>query len=64
MIGEILYLLSVFSAAIALLVRFGFLRGFLSKVLGERILYELTNSLKVSTPNLKSTFDGNNSASL
>jgi len=62
MISEILYLLFVFIAGIALMVRFGFFRGFLSKVLGEKILAELS-SLKVSAPNLKSTSDSNNSAS-
>ncbi len=62
MISETLYLLFVFIAGIAVMVRFGFMRRFLSKVLGEKILAELS-SLKVSAPNLKSTSDSNNSTS-
>ncbi len=62
MISETLYLLFVFIAGIAVMVRFGFMRRFLSKVLGEKILAELS-SLKVSAPNLKSTSDSKNSTS-
>jgi hypothetical protein len=62
MISEILYVLFVSIAGIAYMARFGLLRRLLSKVLGQRILNELS-SLKVSAPNLKSTCDSNNSAS-
>jgi hypothetical protein len=62
MINEILYLLFVFIASIAYMVRFGFFHRLLSKVLGEKILAEVS-SLKVSAPNLKSTSDSSNSAS-
>ena len=62
MINEMLYLLFAFIAGIAVMVRFGFFHRFLSKVLGEKILAELSN-LKVSAPNLKSTSDSSNSTS-
>ena len=62
MISEILYLLFVFIAVIAVMVRFGFFQKLLSKVLGQKILAELS-SLKISTPNLKSTSDSTNSTS-
>ena len=62
MINEILYIVFAFIAGIAVMVRFGFFHRFLSKVLGEKILAELS-SLKVSAPNLKSTSDSSNSTS-
>ena len=62
MISEILYLVFAFIAGIALMVRWGFLHRLLSKVLGQRILNELS-SLKVSAPNLTSTFNSNSSTS-
>ncbi len=62
MISEILYLLFVLIAGIAYMARFGFLRRLLSKVLGQRILDELS-SLKVSAPNLKSTSDSSSFSS-
>jgi len=62
MINEMLYLLFAFIAGIAVMVRFGFFHRFLSKVLGEKILAELS-TLKLSAPNLKSTSDSSNSTS-
>ena len=62
MINEILYIVFAFIAGIAVMVRFGFFQRFLSKVLGQKILAELS-SLKVSAPNLKSTSDSSNSTS-
>lgn len=62
MLGEIVYFLFAFIACIALMVRWGFLQRFLSKVLGQRILNEVS-SLKVSAPNLKSTSDTSDSIS-
>ena len=62
MINEMLYTIFAFIAGIVVMVRFGFFQKFLSKVLGEKILAELS-SLKVSAPNLKSTSDSSNSTS-
>jgi len=61
MFSEIFYLL-YFIAGIVLMVRFGLLRRFLSAFVDQRILDELSY-LKVSAPDLSSTFDGNSSAS-
>lgn len=63
MISETICLLFVFIAGIVLIARLGFLSNLLSKFLGQKILDELS-CLKVSAPNLKSTYDGNNSVSL
>jgi hypothetical protein len=63
MINEMLYLLFSVITCIVFMVRFGFLRRLLPKSLAEKILVKL-DSLKVSTPNLKSTSDSNNSTSL
>jgi len=63
MIGETICLLFVSIASIVLMARLGFLHMFLSKFLGQQILDELS-CLKVSAPNLKSTYDSNNSVSL
>jgi len=62
MIGEIIYFLFVFIACIAFMARIGFLYRLLPKSLAQKILAELS-SLKVSTPNLKSTSNSNNSTS-
>lgn len=62
MIHEILYAVFAFIAVISVMIRFGFFQRFLSKVLGEKILADLS-SLKVSAPNLKSTSDSSNSTS-
>ena len=62
MINEILYIAFAFIAGIAVMVRFGFFHRFLSKVLGEKILAEIS-SLKISAPNLKSISDSSNSTS-
>ena len=63
MVVETIRLLFVFIASIVLMARLGFLNKLLSKVIGQKILDELS-CLKVSAPNLKSTYDGNNSVSL
>ncbi len=62
MIGEIIYFLFAFIACIAFMARIGLLYRLLPKSLAQKILAELS-SLKVSAPNLKSTSDGNTSAS-
>ena len=62
MINQVLYAVFAFIAGIAVMIRFGFFQRFLSKVLGEKILAELSN-LRVSAPNLKSTSDSSNSTS-
>jgi len=62
MISEVLYLLMVFIASIAVMWRVGLLQRLLPKSLVQKIYAELS-SLKVSAPNLKSTCDSTNSAS-
>ena len=62
MISEILYLLLVFIASIAVMWRIGLLQRILPKSVVQKIYADLS-SLKVSAPNLKSTSDGNNSMS-
>ena len=63
MIIETIRLLFVFMTGIVLLVRMGFLSQLFSKFLSQKILDELSY-LTVSAPNLKSTYDSNNSVSL
>jgi len=62
MISEILYLLLVFIASVAVMWRVGLLQRLLPKSVVQKIYVELS-SLKVSAPNLKSTSDSNNSTS-
>ena len=62
MIGEIIYLIISIVACIALMARLGLFSRLMLEFLGQRILDELS-SLKVSAPNLTSTFDGNSSPS-
>ncbi len=62
MIAELIYYLFVFIACIAFMVRFRLFYRLLPKSLAQKILAELS-SLKVSTPNLKSTSDSNTSVS-
>jgi len=62
MIGEILYLLVVFIASIGFMWRCGFLQRLMPKSLAQKI-YAKLSSLKVSAPNLKSTYDSGNSVS-
>ena len=63
MIVEIIYLIISIVAFIIMMARYGLFSRLMVEFLGQKILNELS-SLKVSTPNLTSTFDGNNSASL
>ncbi len=62
MISEILYLLLVFIASIAVMWRVGLLQRILPKSVVQKIYAELS-SLKVSAPNLKSTSDSNTAVS-
>ena len=62
MIIEIIYLITVIVAAVAVMVRWGFLSMIMMEFLGQKILNELS-CLKVSATNLTSTFDGNSSPS-
>jgi hypothetical protein len=62
MLNEILYYILSVIAGIVVMIRLGFLRRFLPAFLEQRIRTELSR-LKTSTPDLNSTFDGNNSAS-
>ena len=62
MISEILYLLLVVIAFVAVMWRVGLLQRIMPKSLVQEIYAELT-SLKVSAPNLKSTSDSSNSVS-
>ena len=62
MFNEILYYILSIIAGIVVMVRFGLLRRFLPAFVEQRILDELSR-LKINTPDLNSTFDGNNSAS-
>jgi len=63
MIGEIIYLIISIVACIIVLARKGILSGLMVEFLSQKILNELS-CLKLSAPNLTSTFDGNNSTSL
>lgn len=62
MIGEIIYLIISIIAFIVIMARYGIFSRLMRKFLGKRILNKLS-SLKVSAPNLTSTFDGNSSPS-
>jgi len=62
MIGEMIYLIISIVACIAVMIRWGLFSRLMVEFLGKRILDELS-CLKVSAPNLTSTFDGNNSPS-
>ena len=59
---EIVYYLLSILAGIVVLLRFRLLRRFLPAFLEQRIIDELSR-LKITTPDLNSTFDGNSSAS-
>ena len=62
MIGEIIYLIISIVAFIAIMVR----KGVFSRIIAEFLAQKIQNkmgSLKVSAPNVTSTFDGNNSPS-
>ena len=63
MIGEIIYLITSIVVGIVLMIRWGLFSRLMLEFLGQRIVDELS-CLKVSAPNLTSTFDGNNSPSL
>ena len=60
MISEVLSLIAFIAGIVAFLVRLGFFRRLLPPFLSQRILDELS-LLKVSTPNLTSTFDSSSS---
>ena len=62
MISEMLYLLLVVIASVAVMWRVGLLQRLLPKSLVQKIYAELS-SLKVSAPNLKSTYDSGDSVS-
>ena len=62
MIGEIIYLVISIVAFITILVRKGLFSRLMRDYLCQKILDELS-CLKVSAPNLTSTFDGSNSSS-
>jgi len=62
MIGEIVYLIISIVACIIVLARKGILSTLMVEYLSQKILDELS-SLKVSAPNLTSTFEGNSSPS-
>ena len=63
MIGEIIYLITFVVVGVALMIRWGLFSRLMLEFLCQRILGELS-CLKVSAPNLTSTFDGNRSPSL
>ena len=63
MIGEIIYLIISIVAFIAIMVRKGLFSRLMVEFLCQKILDELS-SLKVSAPNLTSTFEANSSQSL
>jgi hypothetical protein len=63
MIGEIIYLITSIVVGIALMIRWGLFNRLMLEFWGQRILNELS-CLKLSAPNLTSTFDGNSSHSL
>jgi len=62
MIGEIVYLIISIVACILVMARMGLFSRLMAELLSQKILDELS-CLKVSAPNLTSTFDGNNSPS-
>ena len=61
MISEVLSLIAFIAGIVAFLVRLGFFYRLLQPLLCQRILDELS-LLKVSAPNLTSTFDSSSSA--
>ena len=62
MIVEIIYLIISIVAFIVIMARKGIFSRLMVEFFGQKILDELS-CLKVSAPNLTSTFDGNNSPS-
>jgi hypothetical protein len=62
MIVEIIYLIISIVAFIAIMVRKGVFSRIMAEFLAQKIQNKMS-SLKVSAPNLTSTFDGNNSPS-
>ena len=62
MIGEIIYLIISIVACIAIMARWGLFSRLMVEFISQRILDELS-CLKVSAPNLTSTFEGNGSLS-
>ena len=60
MIGELIYLIISIVAFIAVMARKGIFSRLMAEMLSQRILDELS-CLKVSAPNLTSTFEGNTS---
>ena len=58
MTSEILHFLIAFIAGITLMVRLRLFHGLLPAFLHQRIYDELHRRLKVSSPHLRSTFDG------
>ena len=63
MIVEIIYLIISIVAFIAIMARKGLFSRLMAELLAQEI-HDKMSSLKVSAPNLTSTFDGNNSQSL
>ena len=63
MIGEIISLIISIVACIAVMVRLGLFSRLMMEFMSQRILDELS-CLKISAPNLTSTFDGISSSSL
>ena len=62
MFNEILYYIFSIIAGIVVMIRLRLLSRFLPAFLEQRILEELSR-LKITTPDLNSTLDSNNSAS-
>ena len=62
MIIEIIYSIISIVACVAVMVRLGLLSRFMVEFLGKKILDEIS-CLKISAPNLTSTFDTNSSLS-
>jgi len=61
MISEVLSLIAFIGGIVAFLVRLGFFHRLLQPLLCQRILDEKKSLLKVSAPNLTSTFDSSSS---
>ena len=62
MIGEIIYLIISIIAFIVIMARKGIFSKLMAEFLAKRI-HDKMSTLKVSAPNLTSTFDSNNSTS-
>lgn len=62
MFVEIIYLIISIVAFIAIMVRKGLFSRIMTDFLAQQIQDKMS-SLKISAPNLTSTFDGNNSSS-